>query len=733
MEPLSAGGGEEQGGAAAGALAPRTQPRLARHRTRLGGVREAEGGAAPVTSEEQESHGRQPGPEGEDEEPAPSATEDESEGQEVQDASDCQEDDVNGNTRTRRGRLVLGRRLVSFRTGPRNTVRRPSSRLTATATMITSPGARAASAAARPAANRVSAAAAAVALLSPPRGALALALCDDEDEEAMLRGLLDDEDDLPPPPLPGPPSAATNAQSPQGEAGSDQRLHTPAADDQPVRALRPATGAAAGASAAAAAAGAADDQAHLSGGQAVASPRPMLSEDEGDAAEAPPQPGVPDAEQQAPAPVPAPLPPLEAAGVAQELLQNLNSPPPLQVVGRLLTGGSTRSSFGLPEVLLGANGVGGAAVAGHAASPGDDLPAADWNVVGSPPTSSLLALLQAGLLQTPTGTPGASPGPSILRAPVQQDMPQVTPGISNQWSDVQAVSWSEWRNIHAGFGVLSRVPGLACGSAAGTPDNTRTLARTASAAESARGVGFTPRRDMFVRPPGCQGAAAAGCSPRPPPLHIGAAGSVECDADNEGHGGTRSLLTSPSGSVSRVRRSAHRRASADEAILRLAAAGHDLGAAATAGAVAGPSSRPGSARGHPGMSPSAGLRMSPAVARTTCELAQEAALPDFCSPSKRQRMATSEPGHVAGPQLGQQQRQQQQLGGLAGPSSGAALALGGLSAAGGFGARLPLAPRFGTSMLGSVFGAAGKQAGERRTASPHPCRCWPGFKLWNKP
>lgn len=384
---------------------------------------------------------------------------------------------------------MLGRRLVSFRTGPRNTVRRPSSRLTATATMITSPGARAASAAARPAANRVSAAAAAVALLSPPRGALALALCDDEDEEAMLRGLLDDEDDLPPPPLPGPPSAATNAQSPQGEAGSDQRLHTPAADDQPVRALRPATGAAAGASAAAAAAGAADDQgverlrsgseagvptgsagapcrgshrraasqpetrvdskmacgislwaaeaeaeglpdvptrktrsgrvyhlsssstctntsacgsqrrrnrpsptgppdtaatstkdeaapsstpvaemavlalevtvaaagagpsnaavsggpsttairaprqdaAHLSGGQAVASPRPMLSEDEGDAAEAPPQPGVPDAEQQAPAPVPAPLPPLEAAGVAQELLQNLNSPPPLQV------------------------------------------------------------------------------------------------------------------------------------------------------------------------------------------------------------------------------------------------------------------------------------------------------------------------------------------------------------------------------------------------------------------
>lgn len=68
----------------------------------------------------------------------------------------------------------------------------------------------------------------------------------------------------------------------------------------------------------------------------------------------------------------------------------------MQVVGRLLTGGSTRSSFGLPEVLLGANGVGGAAVAGHAASPGDDLPAADWNVVGSPPTSSLLALLQAG-------------------------------------------------------------------------------------------------------------------------------------------------------------------------------------------------------------------------------------------------------------------------------------------------------------------------------------------------
>lgn len=105
MEPLSAGGGEEQGGAAAGALAPRTQPRLARHRTRLGGVREAEGGAAPVTSEEQESHGRQPGPEGEDEEPAPSATEDESEGQEVQDASDCQEDDVNGNTRTRRGEM----------------------------------------------------------------------------------------------------------------------------------------------------------------------------------------------------------------------------------------------------------------------------------------------------------------------------------------------------------------------------------------------------------------------------------------------------------------------------------------------------------------------------------------------------------------------------------------------------------------------------------------------------
>lgn len=273
---------------------------------------------------------------------------------------------------------------------------------------------------------------------------------------------------------------------------------------------------------------------------------------------------------------------------------------------------------------------------------------------------------------------------------------------------------------------------------------------------------------------------------KPAPLHTVACrtGSVECDADNEGHGGTRSLLTSPSGSVSRVRRSAHRRASADEAILRLAAAGHDLGAAATAGAVAGPSSRPGSARGHPGMSPSAGLRMSPAVARTTCELAQEAALPDFCSPSKRQRMATSEPGHVAGPQLGQQQRQQQQLGGLAGPSSGAALALGGLSAAGGFGARLPLAPRFGTSMLGSVFGAAGKQAGERRsqgfiarllsiscmvcdttvpgadpcacmpclsrpiqaslttsqtataagrTASPHPCRCWPGFKLWNKP
>ncbi|KAG2439246.1 hypothetical protein HXX76_004607 [Chlamydomonas incerta] len=862
LESLSAGDGEEPGAAAGGALAPATQPRLARQRTRLGVGRQAEGDAVAEKLAEQEDRGQQHGPEEDEEQPAPSGTEDETESQEVHDESDGQEDGVDGNARARRGRLVLGRRLVSFRTGPRTTARRPSSRLTATATMIASPGARAASGAARSAANRVSAAAAAVALLSPPRGALALALCDDDEEEAMLSGLLDDEDDLPPPPLREAPPTAANAQRSQAEAGNDQVLHTPTADEQPLRAQQPPTepsadavvavavedaaadrlcdGSAAGlatgpatapcrgghrraasqpesrvsnrtasgvslwaaeadaevlddtstrktrsgrvyhlpstsstttsvcgsqrrrnrpspagppdtaatstkdeapsvtptadtalpaSDAAAAAAGAGPSTAavlgappttairaprqpaaHLSGGQAVASPRPMLSEDEGDAAEVPPDAAVHAAEQQAHAPAPAPLPALEAAGVAPELLQNLNSPPPLQVVGRLLTAGSSRSSFGLPEALLGADGVGGAAVAGHAASPGVDLPAADWNVVGSPPTSSLLALLQAGLLQTPTGTPGASPGPSILNAPVPQDMPQITPGVSNQWSDVQAVSWSEWRNINAGFGVLSRAPGLACGSAAGTPDNTRTLARTGSVAEGTRGVGFTPRRDMFVRPQGCQGAAAAGGSPRPPPLHVGPSGSADCDADSEGHGGTRSLLTSPSGSVSRVRRSAHRRASADEAVLdremrlRLATAGHDLGVAAAAGAVAGPS-RPNSARGHPGLSPSAGLRTSPAVARTTCELVQEAALPDFCSPSKRQRMATSEPGNVAVPPL----QQQQQAG--PGHTSIAVPPLGGLSSTGAFGARLPPAPRFGTSMPGSIFGAAGKQAG----------------------
>ncbi len=70
----------------------------------------------------------------------------------------------------------------------------------------------------------------------------------------------------------------------------------------------------------------------------------------------------------------------------------------------------------------------------------------------------------------------------LLNAPVPAGLPQVSAGVTNQWSDVPPVSWSEWKDRLGGFGVVGRVQlqqthQPEAGGSSGTPDNTRPAQR----------------------------------------------------------------------------------------------------------------------------------------------------------------------------------------------------------------------------------------------------------------
>ncbi|GIL46864.1 hypothetical protein Vafri_3480 [Volvox africanus] len=189
--------------------------------------------------------------------------------------------------------------------------------------------------------------------------------------------------------------------------------------------------------------------------------------------------------------------------------------------------GSGNTSLSLPDGLFGEAGT----------PPGGDQ-ILDWGeVIGSPPTSSFLAFVEAGILQTPSVAPGPGPGPELLCAPVPPGMPKVTPDSSNEWSDVPALSWTELQACHGGFGIVGHH------SAHGTPDNSQPALRAVQANDQA---GITPRRDMYVRSAGQLVAAgstsmAAHYIPGLPLCHGEAAGV------NEGQGDTRSMPPSPGG------------------------------------------------------------------------------------------------------------------------------------------------------------------------------------------
>ncbi|GFR43887.1 hypothetical protein Agub_g5016 [Astrephomene gubernaculifera] len=559
-----------------------------------------------------------------------------------------------------KGRLLLGTQVLAFRTRPRSTRRKPCTRVAAVLPPSTSDSP---SAECPQQGACVSAAVAAVALLSPPRGTLDLFEIIEEEEAAMLSGLLDDDDEEDRPPLVtaestgdrgdaapvrstsnGGCASASVAYTPDdallslstritrsgrcypltctnpGGAASQRRRRSPAAttteteEDHKAAAAAHAAATTTAATSRPTAALENQDTRDL-----VTSCGALQHGDNGDGAHAlPPAPRQQDdagVQGDVAAHVLALLPPPHAAGVASpvaplhsvdlgnhvdHVFDNVGSPDPLQVAvpgldGHLLSSGSTCSSFGIPAHLLSEGQVGGAG----------EHPA-DWQQVGSPPTSSLLALLQAGLLQTPTGTPGASPGPSALRAPIVPGMPQVTPGFSHDWSDVPALSWSEWRNCKGGFGVVAQHPAT---NGQGTPDNTQAAQR----AQGTCGVNVTPRRDMFVRPMG----QAVGF-PQP---QLQAHDAIEAMGDSEGQGTTHPSFTSPSISIPGRTRS--RRASADEAVLQ------HWNAGMTETTAAGTTHMAGFAAVSPCRPPMA---------------SHGRLLPDFCSPSKKQRMGALETG-----------------------------------------------------------------------------------------
>ncbi|KAG2498994.1 hypothetical protein HYH03_003180 [Edaphochlamys debaryana] len=427
-----------------------------------------------------------------------------------------------------------------------------------------------------------------------------------------------------------PPASQSAGQDPNGAGSSEAAPATSTAADGDANAAGPSGQHAGSAAAVPGPSRRASRAGEAARADEAAVPRPMLSDDDESSSESV-EAG------------PAATPPGGAAAAAGPAQPEMASPPlqlqiPQEQVLDALLPGSGRSSFGLPD-----------AAAGHASPAPGDQPL-DWQqVVGSPPTSSLLALLHAGLLNTPTGTPGPSPGPAALRAPVPAGMPQVTPGCSNGWSDVPPLSWSEWRKVNGGFGVMT-AKALEQAPGAGTPDNTRVASRTAGVqGATTHAAEETPRRDMFVRH---LSLTAAGTSTAAASVAmLEGRGHIEQD-DGEGHGegtgrlssGARSVLVSPSGSVhsqSRPRRSATRRASADEVILErdvhMRLAGVSTG---PGGVCEGVAPRPFSALASAmlvGCSPRHGHHAS----------ADAAALPDFCSPSKRLRMAASEPGAAA--------------------------------------------------------------------------------------
>ncbi|GLC54436.1 hypothetical protein PLESTB_000863500 [Pleodorina starrii] len=268
-------------------------------------------------------------------------------------------------------------------------------------------------------------------------------------------------------------------------------------------------------------------------------------------------------------------------------------------------GVSANTSLSLPEGLFGAVAV----------TPAGDQPL-DWQeVIGSPPTSSFLAFVEAGLLHTPSAVNGPSAGPDLLCAPVPPGMPKVTPGFSNEWSDVPALSWTELQACNGGFGIIGRPPAA---SAQGTPDNSRPALRPV---QDNGCTGITPSRDMYVRP-ALHGAGAgntsalphytSGCTLRPE--------AVEPAGEGEGQGDTRSLPPSPSGNAQGAR---HPGCGA-------CGVGPD-------GAVRGRNDH--YATGE--TSTAERCQQSLAVAGSTIHAAIGRAVPDFCSPAKQQTAVLS--------------------------------------------------------------------------------------------
>ncbi|GIL70791.1 hypothetical protein Vretifemale_1352, partial [Volvox reticuliferus] len=203
---------------------------------------------------------------------------------------------------------------------------------------------------------------------------------------------------------------------------------------------------------------------------------------------------------------------------------------PSQITDHLqqaMPSGSGNTSLSLPDGLFGEAGI---------PPTGDQM--LDWReVIGSPPTSSFLAFVEAGILQTPSVAPGPGPASELLCAPIPPGMPKVTPDSSNEWSDVPALSWTELQACHGGFGTVGRH------SAHSTPDNSQPAHRAVQASDQA---GITPRRDMYVRSAGqLVGAGSTSMAAHYIP------GLAFCPGEpagaNEGQGDTRSMPPSPGG------------------------------------------------------------------------------------------------------------------------------------------------------------------------------------------